>query len=317
MNRKSGALMGALVADAAALGLHWLYDQERIAEIGGRSPEFRAPNRPDFRDSTGKGLGYYAHGGKRPGEPSHYGAQMLAMADSLGGEDGGGYQAVEYARSFRARFGYGGTWVGYIDRPTRATLDAMARAEAADENAPLTDCGADDAQLPAVSKLPPLVVRHHGEGALPAMVESAVRVTNDRDDAVAWGAAVAAMIGAALDGAEPEAAVLAARGSSGEIDAQIAAALEMRGASAEEAARAFALHCQLEAAFPVIVHLIVAASSFKEAVRANIRAGGDSCGRAIPMGAVLGACFAGDAARGIPADWAARVRVPGALAALF
>ena len=32
-------LWGALVADAAAMGLHWLYDQDRIAEAAGDAPE--------------------------------------------------------------------------------------------------------------------------------------------------------------------------------------------------------------------------------------------------------------------------------------
>lgn len=313
MKLKQGALLGALTADAAAMGLHWLYDQNRIREVAGAAPEFRAPNAADYVGPDGGGLGYFAHGGKRPGDYSHYGAQMLAMAGSLA--RAGGYDAEEYAKSFREWFGYGGAWRGYIDRPTRATLDAMARAEA--EQRPLTECGADDAQLPAISKLPPLIARHHGDADLAANVESAVRLTNDRDDSVRWGLAAARMLGAALDAARPEETVEAARGVDRAIDAQIDAALALRNETPEDAARAFALHCQLEVAFPVIAHLIATAESFAAAARANIRAGGDSCGRAILMGAVLGACFANDDARGVPRDWLARIEVPGALAALF
>lgn len=312
MNRNRAALTGALVADAASLGFHWLYNQERIASLAGAAPEFRAPNAADYLGPDGDGLGYFAHEGKRPGDPSHYGAQMLAMADALGPE---GYNPEEYAARFREWFGYGGQWVGYIDRPTRATLNRMAEAEAEEE--PLTTCGADDAQLPAISKLPPLVIRHQGASNLRALVESAVRVTNDRDDAVAWGLAIAAMIEAALKGASPEETVAAARGVTPHIDSQIEAALALRGKSAEEAAQTFALHCQLEAAFPVIIHLVANAGNYRDAIRANIRAGGDSCGRAIPLGAILGACFADDAAKGVPSEWLGRVSVPGALTALF
>ncbi|MEM8752272.1 MAG: ADP-ribosylglycohydrolase family protein [Pseudomonadota bacterium] len=310
--RARAALAGALVADAASMGLHWLYDQKRIADVAGDAPEFRAPNAADYAGPDGKGLGYFAHGGKRPGEPSHYGAQMIAMADALAGA--GRYDAEAYAEAFRGWFGYGGRWVGYIDRPTRATLDAMAKAAA--EERPTTACGADDAQLPAVSKLPPLVARHHGDDDLHALVESAVRVTNDRDDSVAWGRAVAAMIAAAISGASPEDAVAAARGPSPAVNDQIEAALAMRDKTSEEVATAFALHCQLEVAFPVVVHLIATATGYAEAVRANIRAGGDNCGRAIPVGAVLGACFAGEEGRGVPADWLARVDLPGSFGAI-
>lgn len=295
-DRARAAVTGAIVADAASMGLHWLYDQARIREVAGDSPAFRAPNRADFADK-----GYFAHDGKRPGDPSHYGEQMLVMARSL--TRTGAYDAGDYAAEFRATFGYGGAWVGYIDRPTRATLDAMAAAEAADQA--LTGCGADDAQLPAVSKLPPLVARHYAADDLGALVESAVRVTNNRDDSVAWGQAIASMIRAAIQGATPEDAVAAARGINEMIDGQIEAALALRDKSPSEVATAFALHCQLEVAFPVLCHSIATAKSYADAVRANIQAGGDSCGRAVPLGAVLGACFAG-ADDGIPPEWIAK-----------
>ncbi|MEM7545835.1 MAG: ADP-ribosylglycohydrolase family protein [Pseudomonadota bacterium] len=307
VDRARAAILGAHVGDAATMGFHWLYDQARIAALAGAVPEFRAPNAADFMGEDGKGLGYFAHGGKRVGQPSHYGAQMRAMCTSLTRK--GTYDAEDYALSFREAFGYGGHWVGYIDRPTRATLNAMAAAEAAEK--PTTRCGADDGQLPAVSKLPPLVARHHGEEGLAGMVESAVRLTNDRDDSVAWGHAVSAMISAAISGAAPEDCVAAARGSDSMIDGQIEAALARRSETPEEVATAFALHCQLEKAFPVMVHLIATAKTYPEAMRANIRAGGDNCGRSIPVGAVLGASFAGDEAAGLPASWLALTTVPG------
>jgi len=306
------AILGALVGDAATMGFHWLYDQSRIADLAGAEPEFRAPNARDYVGADGKGLGYFAHGGKRVGQPSQYGAQMLSMCSSLARTDA--YDPEDYALSFREWFGYGGKWVGYIDRPTRATLTAMAAAEAGEK--PTSTCGADDAQLPAISKLPPLVVRHLGSSDLPGMVESAVRVTNDRDDSAAWGRATAAMIAAAISGATPEDAVAAARGDNRQVNEQIEAALAMRAETPEAVATAFALHCQLEVAFPVIIHLIATATSYRDAIRANIRAGGDNCGRSIPVGAVLGACFAGDAERCIPAEWLSKVDVPGEVLAL-
>ena len=302
-DRARAAVMGAAVADAATMGFHWLYDQARIAEVAGDAPEFRAPNKADFQDK-----GYFAHGGKTPGEPSHYGAQMMAMATALSAADR--YSAEAYAAVFRDWFDHGGRWVGYIDRPTRATLLAMAAAEAAEK--PITTCGADDAQLPAISKLPVLVARHHDDAALPEMVESAVRLTNDRDDSVAWGQATARMIAAAVKRASPADAVAAARdGATDQIAQQIDTAHDMKASTTAEVATAHALHCQLDVAFPVLIHAILTADRFEDAIRANILAGGDNCGRAIPIGAVLGACFAGDPAKGTPAAWTARLKAPG------
>lgn len=302
IDRARAAMMGAAVADAATMGFHWLYDQARIAEVAGDTPEFRAPNKADFSK------GYFAHGGKTPGEPSHYGAQMMAMATAMSTQNG--YEADAYAAAFREWFDYGGRWVGYCDRPTRATLLAMAAATA--DEKPTTDCGADDAQLPAISKLPVLVARHHDDPALADMVESAVRLTNNRDDSVAWGQATARMLAAAIQGASPADAVAAARdGATDQIIKQIDAAHEMKASTTAEVATAHALHCQLEVAFPVLIHAIITADSFEGAVRANILAGGDNCGRSIPIGAVLGACFAGDAARATPVGWTAKLKAPG------
>jgi ADP-ribosylglycohydrolase len=54
---------------------------------------------------------------------------------------------------------------------------------------------------------------------------------------------------------------------------------------------------------PLTFHILANASTFADAVEANIRAGGDSAGRAIMIGAVMGAAhgIGGDA--GIPADY--------------
>ena len=51
-DRARAAMMGAAVADAATMGFHWLYDQERIAELAGDAPEFRAPNAADEDDDA-------------------------------------------------------------------------------------------------------------------------------------------------------------------------------------------------------------------------------------------------------------------------
>jgi hypothetical protein len=51
-NANSAAILGALVADSAALGLHWLYDPARIAEIeAARGLVFLQPQATDYADA--------------------------------------------------------------------------------------------------------------------------------------------------------------------------------------------------------------------------------------------------------------------------
>jgi hypothetical protein len=118
------ALAGGWVADAASLGLHWLYNSPRILEVGGQSPEFLPPKVDYFKG----GLGYFAHDGKRAGDISHYGAATGVLIDSLLASKGA-LNIRDYQRRFRTFFGPGGQWQGYIDNPTRVTLDNLNKNE--------------------------------------------------------------------------------------------------------------------------------------------------------------------------------------------
>jgi hypothetical protein len=118
------ALAGGWVADAASLGLHWLYNSPRILEVGGQSPEFLPPKVDYFKG----GLGYFAHDGKRAGDISHYGAATGVLIDSLLASKGA-LNIRDYQRRFRTFFGPGGQWQGYIDNPTRVTLDNLNTIE--------------------------------------------------------------------------------------------------------------------------------------------------------------------------------------------
>ena len=46
--RARNCILGALVADAASMGFHWLYSQRRISELAPDQPEFREPSEEDY-----------------------------------------------------------------------------------------------------------------------------------------------------------------------------------------------------------------------------------------------------------------------------
>jgi len=360
-DRKRGAMLGAAVADAASLGFHWLYDQSRILELEPSAPEFRQPNKADYADTAG----YFAHANKKPGEFSQYGEQHFTMLRALNSNNGH-YDKTKYQSSFIECFGYGGSYTGYIDHPTRDTLnniiiaenEALMRASSIpfegtnelqrklltkilgnakqfsgvvlkqkiEEAVRLTDDndylvehalkmldewnsvngyhGSDDTQLPALSKLPALVAVYAQQENLHSFVESAVRVTNNNDKAVAFGVATANMIEAATITGVPELSIDAAKQDvSGVTQHLIDQALASLDKSTPEVTSDWGMACQLNIGFPSAIHNIAKATSFKEAVRQNIYAGGDSCGRSILIGAVMGACFGIGTKNGIPSQW--------------
>jgi len=107
------AVLGALTADAAALGLHWLYDTDRLAEVAGDHVVFRQPRIEDYEGFTG----YFAHGWRKSGDLSHYGESLMVMLRSLT-ENYGEFAAQQYQKVFKLYFGPGGCFVGYIDNAT-------------------------------------------------------------------------------------------------------------------------------------------------------------------------------------------------------
>ena len=359
------ALAGGWVADAASLGLHWLYDSQRILEVGGQSPEFLPPKAGYFKG----GFGYFAHDGKQSGDVSHYGAATWVLTDSLLGSEGT-LDIRDYQRRFRAFFGPGGHWQGYIDNPTRVTLDNLTTIEQkaieqvlSTTTAELTDkqkrvlvqkvlpytrrlsgdqlaepvrrainltyqeteiqeagvhlaqaidrhlrpeSGADDMQLPAASKLPPLVASYCGSDQLMEVTEAAVRVTNHNNEAVAWAKCAAQLLEQLFQG-KPISAALKAATPLAPDTKMLDNARSGFVLDAVQAGDTYSRTCYLGEAMPVIFHILTHAQSFTEAVRANIRCGGDSCGRAWIIGPAMAAIYGVGGERGIPLSWLARV----------
>lgn len=353
------------MADAAGLGLHWLYDGPRILEIAGERPEFLVPKADYYRG----GFGYFAHEGKKPGDVSHYGAATGVLIDSLLASEAT-LNVRDYQRRFRSFFGPGGQWQGYLDNPTRVTLDNLNTIEqkaiehalsnstvdlsdrqrrilvqkvlpytrrlSGDELADpvrrainltyresevqqagvdlaetidqhlLPKSGADDMQLPAVSKLPPLVACYRGSDKLMEVTEAAVRVTNHNDEAVAWAKCAAKLLDHLFQG-DPMATALQASSELAPESQSLSRAFS--GSSLETSAIGdrFGRTCYLNEAMPVIFHILGHAKSFTEAIRANILCGGDSCGRAWIIGPAMAAVYGIGSENGVPLSWLTRV----------
>ena len=364
-SRLRAALIGGWVADAASLGLHWLYDSNRIREVAGDSPEFLPPKRDYFEG----GFGYFAHDGKRAGDLSHYGAATDVITESLVANEGR-LAIRDYQRRFRLYFGPGGGWQGYIDNPTRITLrhldaaeetaiaDARARTltgltdeqqrvlvqkvrpytrrlsgDALDQpirsaialtypdpkvqeagvslahsidNQLVRESGADDMQLPAVSKLPPLIACYLDAPDRTRIVEAAVRVTNHNAQAVAWAHFATALLSGLFAGSDLSGALDAATDTAPDPDS-ISRARNMTPLDPAAAGDAFGRTCYLNEAMPVVAHILAHSQSFREAIRANCYSGGDSCGRAWILGPAAAALYGVGGERGVPLSWLARL----------
>lgn len=277
------ALFGAYVADAASLGLHWLYDPERIEALDG-ALMFRQPDPADFADARG----IFVHHGKNAGDLSQYGAQMRAMVRAL---NGGSYSREAYQNETVAAFGPGGWWQGYIDKATRGALEGIA--------AERTPSGADDDQIPALSKLPPLIAI----GGSDEEVDDAVAVTNANATAAAYAKPAAAALRAAFGGANlADALAHGIAAAEPEIATILAASVERAQEDPVAYAGEMGRACPLPQSLPVAFQILARSTGFADAVETNTRAAGDTCGRSIFIGAMAATAY------GVPLDWALAVK---------
>ncbi len=293
-SQTSALLLGALVADAASLGVHWIYEPERIAEIAARrggKTAFTPVDAANYKDTRA----YFAHGLRHNGQLTQYG-EVLRLAIQSMNANGGAFDVGAYHAAFTAHFGPGGTYLGYIDRPTRAALDNIA--------AETSPSGIDDDQNPAVARLPAIFAGYHGKSGLAEMIATAMQVTNVNGVAAAYSAAFADVL-ARVAGNQPlaEALLAAAETADGAIKAELLGALSTAEDNSTDYAGLMGRACHLPTAGPIVFHILKHSDSYAEAVERNNLAGGDSAGRSIMIGAVMGYVHGIATPLGIPLSW--------------
>ncbi len=186
------AVIGNLVADAAAVTSHWVYDQSSLAahveKLGGpdKSP-FMDPINPFYHVKVGK--------------QSCYGDQTWALIEAM--VNNGGQVDVNFD-AYRSRLTAilgGDTDYGPLGRvvtkeeqpiqgPWRHGSMKTFFAHQADPTVPM-----DDKQIDGACKVAPIVAACGGDTAkMLALAEETIRVTQDTDEAVAMGLAFARIL---------------------------------------------------------------------------------------------------------------------------
>ncbi|KAF0095855.1 MAG: ADP-ribosylglycohydrolase [Puniceicoccaceae bacterium 5H] len=300
-DRQRATVWGALVADAAALGLHWIYSPQRVQEIAPKYPEFMEPKASYYEGVKG----VFAHENRRAGDLTQYGEQVLVILEMLA-TNGGEFELADYQRTWHAHFAEG-NFNGYRDVAIRETLKNLdaATADADDEGLIYEQPqGADDDQIPALAKLGPLVAARSNAESLLDEAEAAIRATNNNDKAVAYGRFATVLLQQLLTSCDLDTAVdKALEVASDDVRKVVEHAREHKGDDPVKYGEEIGSDCHLDHAFPCLLQNFFGAESFAHAIRRNIFTGGDSAGRGSFLGAIAGAYFSMDVADGIPAEW--------------
>lgn len=266
-------VLGGLSGDAISLGPHWIYDQEEIARKIGRPEKFHDPI-----------SGY--HPGKKAGDLTHYGDQVLVLLEHLA--ETKRFVLGDYAKVWRAWWEDAGN-TSYRDGATRGTLANLAKGVVPEE------AGAASHDLAGVSIIAPLFLLRwkDDEELLDACGRLTAFTHNDRGIVVAAEFFGRVML-AASGGKGVTEAVEAAAGTLGEgILSSWLTAAEGSARSGEKDASVLEEHglsCNIDGAFAGVCHLLLRypEDPFTALVE-NAAAGGDNAARGMALGMVYGA----------------------------
>lgn len=281
-NNAQAMLLASFAADALALGAHWIYDTKLIDNKIGRVDAYRNPAPPTY------------HGTKKAGDFTHYGDQALVLLESVA--ESSGFDLNRFAARWEKLFD---NYDGYFDGATKQTLKNLAAG------AGPAEAGSSSTDLAGAGRIAPLVYFYRKD--LKGLIASARAQTafTHNDSQVTDSAAVFAQIAVnALAGGAPRKTLFqfqSQHGSDGPIARWLAQGLESADIDTRQAIAGFGQMCEIDAAFPASVHLIAKyEDDLQAALIENVMAGGDSAGRGMLVGMVLGA-YQGFSA--IPAHW--------------
>ncbi len=283
MEDKARAMvLASFVADALSLGVHWIYNTNVIDKKWGRVEKYIKPERPTF------------HPTKDIGEFTHYGDQTLVLLRSVAEQSG--FDKLQFAESWKKFFD---TYDGYCDGATKTTLENMKGADNA------TEAGSESDDFAGAARIAPLVFCYRSD--LSQLVDSAraqTTVTHNQPEVIDSAEFFARVAVNVLNGGRPTDAIqhtLSEQFNRDPYQKWVEAGIKSADKETRQAMLDLGQMCEIQAAFPCVIHLITKyEDNLKAALIENIMAGGDSAGRGLTVGMVLGAHLGSD---GMPPNW--------------
>ncbi|SHF98331.1 ADP-ribosylglycohydrolase [Desulfacinum infernum DSM 9756] len=296
-DKREALVWGAFVADSLALGAHWIYDPEAIRERFGTVDRLLEPPPDSY------------HAGKRRGDLTHYGDQTLVLLESVAAK-GGAFDLLDFSERWRGLFR---DYRGYVDKATRGTLEKFEEGNSPQES------GSSSSDLAGASRIAPIVfaLADDPEACLHA-ARAQTAMTHNHPQVVEAAAFFALTTLRVLQGRRPSRAlaeVASEMPASPRLQEWVRRGLESASEETVEAVGAFGRGCPVQAAFPATVHLLARhEKDFRQALAANVMAGGDSAARGLLVGMVLGAHHGLQA---VPSDWIEGLRARPAIASFL
>jgi len=280
-------VLASFAADSLALGVHWIYDAEKIKKDFGRVNGLRKPLPGSY------------HPTKEKGEFTHYGDQAFVLLESVAAKKE--FDLSDFSTRWRELFK---SYRGYVDQATKMTLRNLDRGTAIEE------AGSSSSDLSGAARIAPLVYRYHKDPeTLVKAARAQTRMTHNNPVVIDSAEFFARVCCQVLAGAAPVQAlteVAVQRFEGHPLSAWLKAGIDAAGNDPVSTILRFGQSCHTDEAFPGVVHLIATyEKDLREALVQSVMAGGDSAGRGLLVGMVLGA-HRGD--QDLPKQWVSELK---------
>ena len=243
-SKLQAALWGAFYGDAYALGAHWLYDTQQISKSQFDTKSFNDP------------LSDY-HPGKRAGDFTHYGDQMLWLLDAIAHDDN--FSIEGFSQSWKEKMS---SYSGYVDGASKHTLEALEAGKGS------LGCGSGSHDLSVVGRMMPLVYAYHNDmDKMMEYVKLHTVFTHMTKELVESAAYFNELILAVSMGADIKRAVEEiALAYSETIQKWVQNGVSKAEKESVEAISELGQSCSVEGGFAAVIYLLVRFSDFQEAM---------------------------------------------------
>ena len=268
----NNAITGALVADAYALGSHWIYDETQLKSL---PIDWETLNTPQAM----------WHKGKEKGDFTHYGDHGKWLYEYI--EKNNHFDPSEYASFWVKKME---SYQGYIDGSSRETLAIL-------KNNPQSLCCAASHDLSIIGRIAPLLLVSETKEEFLANTQAFVSLTHNSSvvqkaaqffAAVLFDVALGADIADTLKHTPIDPLLARAHG----------AAMSSKCQDSFNTIRTFGPACGVEGGFEGTIHVLLSYDDYKSAMISNAKAGGDNAARGMIIGMIMGA-----ANKEIPQTW--------------
>jgi ADP-ribosylglycohydrolase len=272
------AILGGFVADAYSLGAHWVYDANQLENLDIDWHELNDPQA-------------MWHKGKKAGDFTHYGDQMLFLLESIITHKPFTPEEAEKYWETKMR-----TYEGYIDGATRNTLENI------DANAPAPR-GSSSQDLSICGRVAPLLLLEELDGDFLQHVRAVVAMTHNSTLALDASAYFAQVLLHVTQGQSVRDALTGTLEKFPQFESWVRAGLHSAEQETSETIRQFGPACGIDGGFSGVIHLLSLDDDFETVMIKNAKAGGDSSARGMIVGMILGASGAP-----LPQRWLQQMR---------